>query len=171
MSSHHDEDEQQQRQRQQQQRPKIVEDGPVMRSVAMMPSMAAPMIPLRSFPSLFHKPPPPPPSSQRQNEASLEPHSLDNNVAPPVVVVAPWKVSKALAIPSYYKMERTHIYVPDASPLAVSERIADCFFKESIAATFDDKQVCFVCRLLETEKNSTLFQRRSNMASPPPFST
>ena len=117
----------------QQRRPKIVEDGPVMRSVAMMPSMA-PMIPLRSFPVL-HKP------SPCQHEA-LEPF-LDSKAAP-VVACSPWKVSKALAIPSYYKMERTHIFVPDGSPLEVSERIADCFFKESIAATFDNKQVCCI---------------------------
>jgi hypothetical protein len=117
-----------------QRRPKIVEDVPTMMSVAMMPSMAPP-IPLRvSAP--FLKP-------------ALEPYH-DSKVKvsrlPPVVEGAPWKVSKPLAIPSYYQLDRTHVYVPDASSLEVSERIADCLRKNSIAATFDDKQVCNAIR-------------------------
>lgn len=114
-----------------QRRTKTVEDTPPMRSVPMMmsvpmmPSMA-PMIPLRGS-TMYQKPSP-----------SLEPY-LDSKFQGSVAA-APWKVSKPLAIPSYYKLERTHIYVPNASSLKVSERIADFLRTESIAAIFDDKQ-------------------------------
>lgn len=122
MSNHNDEE----------RLPNIVEDGPTMRSVSMMSPMA-PAMPLRSTAALPQK------TFLRQDNA-LEP--LPDGKHAHVVDRSPWVVSKGLAIPSYYQFERTHVGVPKGSSIVVSERIADFFFKESIAATFDDKQVC-----------------------------
>ena len=112
--------------------PNIVEDGPTMMSVSMMRPGMAPAIPLRSS-GLIQK------SSVRSHE-SLEP-TLNEKLAP-VVARTPWKVSKALAIPAFYELERTHVRVPDASALEISERVANFLYEVSIAAIYDCKQVC-----------------------------
>jgi hypothetical protein len=116
---------------------RIVEESPTMRSVSMMPSMAPP-IPLRGATMYSPK------QAFRSPEGALRPLTVETKVAPTPIVVdaSPWKVTAALAIPSYYPLERTHVCVPDASSLEVSKRISDCFFHQSIAATFDNQEVC-----------------------------
>lgn len=111
--------------------PKIVEDVPMMMSVPMRTSMA-PAMSVSSFP-VNQKPTP----SRLVGAESKEDSKISRTVTG-----SPWKVSKALAIPYCYKLERTHIVVPNASSLVVSERITDCLYRQSIFATYDDNEVC-----------------------------
>jgi len=113
-------------------RPKIVEDAPTFNSVAMMPAMA-PMMPLRSAaaPPMKHAP---------MGAQTVEPAFIDTTERKPLKET-PWIVSKALTIPSYYQLERSHVFVPNSSPTEVSKRIAECLRIESIAATYDNTQV------------------------------
>jgi hypothetical protein len=117
---------------------RIVEESPTMRSVSMMMPSMAPPIPLRGATMYSPK------QAFRTPEGALRPLAVESKVAPATLVVdaSPWKVTAALAIPSYYPLERTHVCVPDASSLEVSKRISDCFFHQSIAATFDNQEVC-----------------------------
>jgi len=113
-------------------RPRIVEDGPTFNSVPMMPAMVAPSMPLRTAPLMPTK------HAVQQWDPQVQSY-VDRK--PLAETTAPWEVSKALAMPSYYQLERTHVTVPDATSIEVSERIAKCLCQESIAATFDNKQV------------------------------
>ena len=115
-------------------RAQIVEDAPAFHSVAMMSGMSAPAFPLRSATSLM-------PSKQSLN-IGLEPALRTKPDHGEVAAEGPaWKVEKALAIPSYHELERTHTYVANGSAAEVSGRIAQFLRNESIAATFDDHQV------------------------------
>jgi len=113
-------------------RPKIVEDVPTFNSVAMMPAMA-PMMPLRSAAAPLMK--------QAPMGAQIVDTALIDAIERKPLKETPWIVSKPLTIPSYYKLERSHVFVPNASPTEVSKRIAECLRIESIAATYDNTQV------------------------------
>ena len=118
----------------------IVEDAPAFHSVAMMSAPTA--VPLRSAATESYSK-----QSFRVNEhpALLSISDKKQAMAPAVggalATTTPWKVSKPLAIPSYYMLERTHACVSGASAEEVSERIANFLRTESIAATFDNQQV------------------------------
>jgi hypothetical protein len=64
------------------------------------------------------------------------------NRSSPAVPAANWKVSKnsLMCIPPYYRLECTHVYISNATPEEVAQRIAVSIRTESIAATFDNKQ-------------------------------
>lgn len=115
-------------------RPKVVEDAPAFRSMAVMPAMSAPAFPLRSAAPLMM-----PTKHAAADVIGYSGITLDK--PKPQNETAPWKVANALAIPSYHMLERTHAYVSDAGSEEVSARIADFLRAESIAATFDNKQV------------------------------
>lgn len=53
-----------------------------------------------------------------------------------------WKVSQLRPVPSFYKLERTHLKINDASPQQIAARIADCLRQESVYATFNDEEAC-----------------------------
>jgi hypothetical protein len=110
--------------------PKVTEDGPMMRSVAIMSSPPA-MVNRTNRSSLDSKKP----LYQTHFQTKLASPSDES------VESTPWKVTKALPIPPQYRMDRSHIKVYD-SALEVSKRIADCFFRESIAAIYDNEEVC-----------------------------
>jgi hypothetical protein len=77
-------------------------------------------------------------------KSALEPTGLKQAPKPvpkPVVTSSPWKVTNASELPSFYKLERSHISL-DISPQQAADRIADCLRKESVAVSYDDKQVC-----------------------------
>lgn len=111
---------------------KVTEDGPMMRSVAIMSPPSSGMLhrPDRlSFPEakkpIFQKP--------FQTKQTIV------NPSKPVEET-PWKVTKALPIPPHYRMDRSHTKVSDTAQV-VSKRISDCLFRESISATYDNEQV------------------------------
>ena len=116
----------------------ITEDAPAFHSVAMM--SAPPAFPLRSAATESKQ------AFRVEEHPALRSVSDKKKTLAPVaagglVETTPWKVSKPLAIPSYYTLERTHTTVPDASAEEVSARIASFLRTESIAATFDNQQV------------------------------
>lgn len=51
-----------------------------------------------------------------------------------------WKVSQLRPVPSFYKLERTHLKIDDASVEEIASRIADCLRQESVYATFNDEE-------------------------------
>jgi len=51
-----------------------------------------------------------------------------------------WKVETLKALPIAYLVERTNVYVPDATPQEVASRVADCLRQESIAATYNNSE-------------------------------
>ena len=109
-------------------KPKIVEDVPIMRAMHMVAPQRETLIRSEPLPTKHAIQP----GFQLKPFVKLEPEPL---------TLTPWEVSKALAIPSYYRLERNHAHVHNATPPEVSDRIAQCLRKESIAATFDNKQV------------------------------
>lgn len=113
---------------------KVTEDGPMMRSVAFMG--AQPMHNFQRSSVESHKP------FLLQNESKLKSLKLEVDTArvSQSVTSCPWKVMKALAIPSNYQFDRSHTRLANLSSLVVSERIAEHFQKESIAATYDSDQ-------------------------------
>jgi hypothetical protein len=121
--------------------PMVAEDGPMMRSVALMPTQR--MEPINPFQRLSldrEKP-------LHQSHAQPKPfvHVADNKKTSVDVESNSWKVTKARCMPSNYRMDRSHVRIPGTSPLEISKRIAEFFFRESIAATYDNEQVCISC--------------------------
>ena len=107
---------------------RIVEDAPVMRSVRVQSSTPA-MAPPMPF---------------GRGVVSMAPSKIapTNQVgAPPPVATKAWKVSQLRPVPTFYKLERTHIKITDASVEDIASRIADCLREESVYATFNDDQV------------------------------
>jgi hypothetical protein len=57
------------------------------------------------------------------------------------VVDKAWKVSQLRPLPSFYKLERTHLKIDDASAAEIASRIAACLRQESVYAIFNDEEV------------------------------
>ena len=112
------------------QRRVVKEDTPVMRSVRIQsatPSMA---------------PPPPMPFGVVVAPSKISLKSPTSSApAPTVVVDKAWKVSQLRPLPSFYKLERTHIKIDDASAAEIASRIAACLREESVYAVFNDDEV------------------------------
>jgi hypothetical protein len=106
----------------------VTEDGPVMRSVAIMSQQ-------RLVPSnLFESP------STDLKKPFL--HQNDSLLKTLVLPSAPSAVeAKAIPLPSKHPLDRSHLRIPGITSLEVSKRIAGYFFKESIAATYDNDEV------------------------------
>ena len=123
---------------------KVVEDGPVMRSVAIMSPQA--MAPIDSFQRLSLQSDKP--FLHQRNEVGKLAIALSNNqMVKPDVDSTPWRVGKALQLPSNYVLDRSHVRVSDVSALEISKRIADYFCKHSISAVFDNEKVCSIMYL------------------------
>jgi hypothetical protein len=112
---------------------KVTEDGPMMRSVAIMSPPSSDVLhrPDR-FSFLEAKKP--------MFQTSFQPKQMNVEHSKPVEET-PWKVIRALPIPPQYRLDRTHTKVSETAQV-VSKRISDCLFRESIAATYDNEQVC-----------------------------
>jgi hypothetical protein len=135
--------------------PKVTEDGPMMRSVAIMSPQPSAMLnrPDR-LPFLEAKKP------MFQSRPQLKQMNIEKSKP---LEETPWKVTKALPIPPLYRMDRSHTKVSESAQV-VSKRISDCFFKASIAATYDDEQVCETCMYFCRYPFRTEF----NKSHPPP---
>jgi hypothetical protein len=118
--------------------PKIMEDGPVMRSVAIMSPQS--MAPLDSFQRLTLQSDKP--FLHQKNEiGKLAITHSGNHVFKPDVETIPWRVAKALPLPSSYQLDRSHVKVLGVSAMEISKRIADYFFQQSVSAVYDNDKV------------------------------
>lgn len=99
----------------------IVPDAPIMRSMMVM--SAAPSIPLRAEPLAKE------PRMTRTTKRATQ--------AP-----AAWKLDETsvMPLPSIYVLERTHTTV-EATPSEIANRVSDCLRRESIYASFNNKEV------------------------------
>jgi len=103
---------------------KIVEDAPLMRSVAMMSSSPMPLA--RTLPLV--------------KSALVGSHATQNTklaIAP----TASWKVNQLMTLPTLYLLERSNCYIDNAEPEVVAARIAECLRSRSIATTFFQDEV------------------------------
>lgn len=105
---------------------RVVEDAPQMRSVRI--GSAAPAM----------QAPPPMPFGR----TTLAPTKIapTNQINTATSVDKGWKISPLRPVPSFYKLERTHLKINDASPEQIAARIADCLRQESVYATFNDEE-------------------------------
>ena len=108
---------------------RIVEDAPEMRSVMIQSSTPA-----------MQAPPPMPFARGVVSTAPTKIAPTNQRVSAPVATKA-WKVSQLRPVPAFYKLERTHIRINDASVEEIASRIADCLREESVYATFNDEEV------------------------------
>jgi hypothetical protein len=111
----------------QQQQRKIVEDAPEMRSVAMHSVAPMPMMP-RFSPLERSKAAPSIRSAFVSPQSSTKQQSKENV----------WSVDSLPSMPSMYFLERTHVYVSNASPKEVARRVADCLRRESVAVNYNE---------------------------------
>ena len=115
---------------------KVVEDGPVMRSVAIM-SPQSMVTPLDSFQRLSLQSDKPLVQTKHEfGKLSITPLSK------PDVEATPWRVVRALPLPPHYQLDRSHTRISNVSTLEISKRIADYFFEESFSVKFDNEKVC-----------------------------
>jgi hypothetical protein len=105
---------------------KIVEDAPEMRSVAMHSVTPMPMMARSSLERL--KAAPSIPSAFASPRANTKQKTKENV----------WSVDSLPSMPLMYFLERTHVYVSNASPKEVARRVADCLRRESIAANYNE---------------------------------
>lgn len=117
--------------------PKVTEDGPVMRSVAIMSPQS--MAPLDSFQRLSLK------SDKaflhQNNEVGKIAIALSSNqMVKPDADSFPWRVVKALPLPCSYQLDRSHVKISGVPALEISKRIADYFCQQSISAVFDNEK-------------------------------
>lgn len=114
--------------------PKVTEDGPMMRSVAIMSPPPSAMLTRPDRLSFLET------KKAPMFQTRFQPKQETVEKSKPVEET-PWNVTKALPIPPQYRMDRSHTKVLETAQV-VSKRISDCFFRESIAATYDNEQVC-----------------------------
>ena len=121
----------------------IVEDAPVMRSVAIASRQPVIVNPFHSDSVLF----------DQVSSYSTKPLSkVDNATKDKIVVLTSeeskegsWVISQPLmAIPRFYKLERAHVCVTDATPQEVAKRISDTLCNESISAVYDETEVRYL---------------------------
>ncbi|CAB9529865.1 expressed unknown protein [Seminavis robusta] len=107
----------------------IKEERPEMRSVRIQPaapSMAPPMpMPFGGRTNLAHN------KTQSPQSAPATTSGTVNKA---------WKISQLRPVPSFYRLERTHLKIADASVTEIAARIADCLREESVYAVFDDDE-------------------------------
>lgn len=108
---------------------KIIEDGPKYRSVAMMTRQ----------PIALQEP------SIGGAQLKSAPYQLMNPALAtkqqPAMPTS-WAVSNIIPVPSFHKLERAHVTISDVKLDEVTRRIVDAATSLSIAAVYDDKQVC-----------------------------
>lgn len=105
---------------------RIVEDAPQMRSVkiqSLAPALQAP-----------------PPMPFGRGAVSVAPSKIATTNQSTTAAGKAWKVSQLRPVPSFYKLERTHLKIDDVSVEEIASRIADCLRQESVYATFNDEE-------------------------------
>ena len=127
-------------------RPKVIEDGPVMRSVAIMSPQS--MAPLDSFQRLSLQSDKPF-LHQRNDVAKIAIALSSNQMVKPDIDSTPWRVVKALPLPSSYQLDRSHVRVTGVSTLEISKWITYYFYKQSISAVYDNEKVRHVIGTLQ----------------------
>lgn len=179
----------------QRKQPVIKQDAPVFRSVMMAPSSASaslggvpppmPMsMPLRQSP-VSPKMPMPMPKSMPFGGAPLRREgpspSMENALPSPMgfgkstpsrkqaaVTEDSWNVTELISVPGFHILERTHVYVAEATPVQVASRISACFKEQSVAAKYDSAKACayaetedqveFVVRLFQHSASKILVE-------------
>mmetsp|Transcript_12405 Transcript_12405/g.15511 ORF Transcript_12405/g.15511 Transcript_12405/m.15511 type:complete len:455 (+) Transcript_12405:132-1496(+) len=160
---------------------KIIEDGPVNRSVAILPSLGLippprlglpgkptmglpgkPMIGLPTKPTmgLPTKPTTGLVSKTRQDSQDIlfDPQNEDRGAKP-----SNWKVSDSSisCVPEHHFLERTHRFISHTSATVVSTRISDYLRDCSIEAKYDDNKAKAICKNKSMDKyRITLFRGR-----------
>lgn len=108
---------------------RVVEDAPQYRSVQIQ--SAPPAMPL---------------GRTTVGPSKISPSTSKINTSKSTVVIAPttkaaWKVSQLRPVPSYYRLERTHLKISDVSCQEITSNIAACLKEESVSATFYNDEV------------------------------
>ena len=119
----------------QQRRTVVKEDAPQMRSVRIQ---AAPVTP----PMLFGRTTVGPSKAAAPTSQMTTTATTANST--PTVVDHAWKVSQLRPVPSFYRLERTHLKIGDATVQDISDRIAACLREESVSATFHNDEVRYI---------------------------
>ena len=115
-----------------------MEDTPEMRSVAL--HTASPMaVPLARSPMQHTKTAPASVEPQLRSTSTGSKTSCSSEQREKLVAI--WGVTVAPELPSMYFLERTHVYVPNASVKQVAARIVECLRIESIATKYHGDEV------------------------------
>ena len=96
-----------------------------MRSVRIQPAMSSMAPPMPFGQSVVSTTP-----------AKITPTSQISTTTEPTA-----KISQLRPVPSFYKLERTHIKIDDASASEIAMRITEVLRQESVRATFHDEEV------------------------------
>lgn len=107
-------------------RREIQEDGPEYRSVMMASPMSAPPLP-RSFAA-------PPPAMKFASTTSIPSGKSASAPATTAAKTAIWVVSEPIPLPFHYLLDRSNVYVEDASAQECADRICHCLRTLNIAA-------------------------------------
>lgn len=116
--------------------PKIVEDGPKYRSVAMMTRQPQ-TLQQPSFGGAQLKSSP----YQMMNPAfvkSQQPATLAKSQQP--ATLESWNVKRLIPVPTFHKLERTHVSISGVPLDEITRRIVDVVGSMSIGAVYDDKE-------------------------------
>ena len=111
------------------QQQRVVEDAPHYRSVQIQ--SAPPAMPL---------------GRTTVGPSKISPSTSKINTSKSTVVAAKttktaWKVSQLRPVPSFYRLERTHLKISDVTCQEITSRIAACLKEESVSATFYNDEV------------------------------
>lgn len=113
----------------------VQEDLPVYRSVMMGPLVPPPVA--RSLP-------PPPAKLSRAVPTFSSPAAFSKPSVALSQSTASWTIVEPVLLPAGHLLERTNVYVDDADPQTVADRICSCLREHSVAATTtnpDEEQV------------------------------
>jgi len=117
-----------------QQHRRIVEDVPQMRSVRIQ---SAPTTTPLGVPPMMQ-----PFGGRTAAVGSVK--SAPSTTKPFASYSSPWKIDslqQLRPIPSYYRLERTHLKIGDVSCTDIANRIVSCLRDESVSATFHTEEV------------------------------
>jgi hypothetical protein len=158
---------------------KIIQDGPVNRSVAILPGLGLsppprlglpgkptmglpgkPMMGLPTKPTMGLPMKPTNLISKSSQEALFVPLNEACGAKP-----SSWKVSDSSlsCVPEHHFLERTHRFISNTSATVVSTRISDCLRDFSIEAKYDDDKAKATCKNKLMDKyRITLFRGRGD---------
>ena len=117
---------------------RVVEDAPIYRSVQIQSAQVAPpAMPLgRTTVG---------PSNKVSSTSKINTSNstvIRSSAATTLTTSKPaWKVSQLRPVPSFYRLERTHLKIGDATCEEITSRITACLKEESVSATFYNDEV------------------------------
>lgn len=143
-----------------QQQRRIVEDAPQMRSVRIQQPSVAPAMPFGRA------------AVGSTKTALVAPTTSQKLMTPPgSTTKAPaWNVNsnQLQAVPSYYRLERTHLMIDNVAVAEIASRIAACLREESVSATFHNDEtmieaethegVTFTTRLFQGQNDKIIVE-------------